>query len=99
MTAKLSTVSLESVPAESHTGDCAAPKGGYVCTLTPGHAGPIHVSHGTEAAVVWERARIAPSERHPNRTRERPAGRSQDEIRVSKRAARYARPFIFGMDE
>lgn len=50
-------VALESVPAESRTGDCAARKGGYVCTLTPGHAGPLHVSHGTEAATVWANER------------------------------------------
>lgn len=37
--------------------------------------------------------------RKPNRTRERPQGRSQDEVRISKRAARHARPYIFGMDE
>jgi hypothetical protein len=48
-------VPLESVPAESRTGDCAARKAGYVCTLTPGHGGTVHVSHGTEAAIIWAR--------------------------------------------
>ena len=47
---------LESVPAESRTGDCAARKAGYVCTLTPGHAGALHVSHGTEAATIWAKS-------------------------------------------
>lgn len=55
MPATMRTASLESVPAESHSGDCAARKGGYVCTLTPGHAGSLHVSHGTESATVWPR--------------------------------------------
>jgi hypothetical protein len=49
------TVELASVPVESRTGDCAAKHGGYVCTLTPGHAGRLHVSHGQETATVWER--------------------------------------------
>jgi hypothetical protein len=56
MTKTMATVPLESVPAESRTGDCAARKGGYVCTLTPGHGGALHVSHGLEAATVWPRA-------------------------------------------
>jgi hypothetical protein len=56
MTGKAYTVvPLESVPAESRTGDCAARKAGYVCTLTPGHGGDIHVSHGQEAAIIWAR--------------------------------------------
>jgi hypothetical protein len=55
MTKTMTTVPLESVPAESRTGDCAARKGGYVCTLTPGHGGELHVSHGKEAATIWAR--------------------------------------------
>lgn len=50
------------------------------------------------AALPVRRPELPPRQRHPNRVRERPSGRSQEEIRVSKRAARYARPYIFGMD-
>lgn len=51
------------------------------------------------AALPVQRPKLPPRERHPNRVRERPSGRSQEEVRISKRAARYARPYIFGMDD